>query len=168
MLVAPARADPVRRDAGAVFRDLAPPVHGYLRAAGVDDADDLLGEVFVAVTDRLAGFDGDDDALRRWVFTIAHHKLVDHRRRAARRRLLRVPWRGVAPPPDEPFDPGLVAALRQLTVEQREVITLRFVADLPLEAVAGITRRPVGAVKAMQHRALEQLRRLVPEPQPPR
>jgi RNA polymerase sigma-70 factor (ECF subfamily) len=38
---------------------------------------------------------------------------------------------------------------------------LRFVADLPLEAVAKITGRRVGAVKALQHRALENLRRAV-------
>jgi DNA-directed RNA polymerase specialized sigma24 family protein len=34
---------------------------------------------------------------------------------------------------------------------------LRFVADLPLEAVAELTGRPVGAVKSLQHRALRRL-----------
>ena len=62
-----------------------------------------------------------------------------------------------APEAAEPFDPDLVAALGDLTPDQREVVVLRFVADLPLEAVAAITGRPVGAVKSLQHRALAQL-----------
>jgi len=52
-----------------------------------------------------------------------------------------------------------VAALSTLTPEQREVVVLRFVGDVSLEDVARITRRRVGAVKAMQHRALEALAR---------
>jgi ATP phosphoribosyltransferase regulatory subunit HisZ len=56
------------------------------------------------------------------------------------------------------MDPELVAALEALTPEQREVIALRFVADLALEEVAQITGRRVGAIKALQHRALENLR----------
>lgn len=156
-----ATPDAPARDAADVFRALAPAVHGYLRSAGAADPEDLLGDVFVAVTAGLARFDGDEAALRRWVFTIAHHKLVDERRRAARRRRLRLPFGRDAGAPDEPFDPALVAALARLTAEQRETVMLRFVADLPLDAVAAITGRPIGAVKALQHRGLAQLGRLL-------
>ena len=64
---------------------------------------------------------------------------------------------GEAPPPDDPFAAELVAALAALSLDQREVVVLRFVGDLSLEAVARITGRTVGAVKALQHRALESL-----------
>jgi RNA polymerase sigma-70 factor (ECF subfamily) len=63
----------------------------------------------------------------------------------------------VAPAPNEPLDAGLHDALLQLTPEQREVVTLRFVADLAIEEVARITGRPAGAVKSLQHRALRVL-----------
>jgi RNA polymerase sigma-70 factor (ECF subfamily) len=142
--------------AEAAYRLLAEPVYGYLRSIDRVDADDLLGDVFVAVAARIETFEGDAKALRSWVFTIAHHRIVDWRRRQARRRV--IPFaRGDAPPPDDPFDPTLVAALNELTVDQREVLVLRFVADLPLEDVAAITGRTVGAVKSLQHRALAQL-----------
>ena len=142
----------------AVFRELAGPVHAYLRAAGAVDSEDLLGEVFCDVMRRLDRFRGDKLALRRWVFTIAHHRLVDERRRLAqRRRFLHANPLPVAEAPGEPFDPRLVDALGALTADQREVVVLRFVADLPLETVAELTRRPVGAVKSLQHRALRQL-----------
>ncbi len=53
-----------------------------------------------------------------------------------------------------------------LTPDQREVVTLRFVADLAIEEVARITGRPIGAVKALQHRALRALAStLTTEPQ---
>jgi RNA polymerase sigma-70 factor (ECF subfamily) len=64
--------------------------------------------------------------------------------------------------PAEPVDPALVAALASLTPDQREVVLLRFVADLSLDDVAKLTRRKVGAVKALQHRGLENLGRILP------
>jgi RNA polymerase sigma factor (sigma-70 family) len=146
------------RDVEDVFRVLGGPVHGYLRASGAVDSEDVLSEVFLDVTRSLRRFEGDDDALRRWVFTIAHNRLVDERRRIARRRKaaaaeLVQPMR----PPDEPFDAELEVALDQLTPDQRDVVVLRFVADLPLETVASMMGRRVGAVKALQHRALARL-----------
>jgi RNA polymerase sigma-70 factor (ECF subfamily) len=149
-------------DAGEVYRALAPAVLGYLRAQGAPEAEDLLGEVFVQVARDLPRFKGDQDALRRWVFAIAHNRLVDAGRRRARSlpttRPLVAPDVPVAPSPD-PRDPELVKALATLTDEQREVVVLRFVADLPLHEVARMTRRTVEAVKALQHRALQALAR---------
>jgi RNA polymerase sigma-70 factor (ECF subfamily) len=97
------------------------------------------------------------------VFTIAHHRLIDDRRRRARRPQLadgEVPD-VAAPELADAVDPALIAALERLTPDQREVVLLRFVGDLPLEAVAKLTKRNVGAVKALQHRALEQLGRIL-------
>jgi RNA polymerase sigma-70 factor (ECF subfamily) len=48
-------------------------------------------------------------------------------------------------------------AMGLLTPEQEEVLTLRFVLGFGIEEVAEITRRPAGAVKSMQHRALASL-----------
>ena len=67
----------------------------------------------------------------------------------------------------EPLDPELLDALAQLTPDQREVLALRFVADLSLEDVARLTKRSVGATKALQHRALENLRAAVSPDEPP-
>ncbi|MDQ3756938.1 MAG: RNA polymerase sigma factor [Actinomycetota bacterium] len=152
--------------AGEVYRALAPAVLGYLRAQRAPDPEDVLGEVFLQVARDLHRFSGDEAALRRWVFAIAHNRLLDARRREGRRPAASgqaVPDRPV-PPPAEPVDPGLVEALQAITADQREVLVLRFVADLPLEDVARITRRRVGAVKALQHRGLESLARILDGP----
>ena len=153
--------EPVR-SAAWVYRCLAPSVLGYLRAERVDDAEDLLGEIFLQVTRDLHKFSGDDDALRRWVFTIAHNRVVDASRRRSRRReelVALVPDDEIVPEPTDAFDPELVEALHVLTEEQRDVVLLRFVADLPIETVAQLMKRTPGAVKALQHRALEQLQK---------
>ena len=145
--------------AAEAYRTLAPAVLGYLRAQRAPEPEDILGEVFLQVARDLPKFRGDDDALRRWVFSIAYNRILDARRREGRRPRVadrEVPDKRAAAEP-EPLDPDLVAALAQLTPEQREVVVLRFVADLPLADVAKITHRRVGAVKAMQHRALETL-----------
>jgi len=144
-----------------VYRALAPAVLGYFRSHHLDTAEDLLGDVFVSVARGLHRFSGDADDLRRWVFTIARRRKIDHLRRLRVRRL-----DTTTAPPDRAaeedasatvVDTDLVAALQELTPLQRDVVVLRFVADLPLDAVARIVRRPTGAVKSMQARALNRL-----------
>jgi DNA-directed RNA polymerase specialized sigma24 family protein len=57
----------------------------------------------------------------------------------------------------ESVDPALVAALAALTPEQRDVVGLRIVADLPVKDVARILRKRPDAVKSLHHRALTAL-----------
>ena len=161
-------------DHGAIeelYRDLAPLVLGYLRANGAIDAEDLTSEVFVAVVRNVASFDGQERAFRSWVLTIAHRRLVDGLRRRGRR-------------PEDPVEPddtalvtladdstteelavaGLGAAavaamLAELTDDQRAVVTLRIIDDLPIKEVAEVLGKPVTAVKSLQHRALATLAR---------
>ena len=148
-----------------IYRDLARQVLGFLRARRSTDPEDLTGEVFLQVSRDLPRFRDADDpaAVRRWVFTIARNRAIDAERRARRRP---VQATAVLPEVEAPataaeIDEDLLAALAALTDDQREVVTLRFVADLPLEDVARITRRSTGATKSLQHRALENLRQAV-------
>lgn len=141
------------------YRTLAPAVLGYFRSRGVPEPEDLVGDVFVGVARGLHRFRGDDTDLRRWVFTIAHRRLIDDRRRRIARPLSPVPELPEIETVDRSvtLDPDLLDALSELTPLQREVVLLRFVADLPLAAVARIVRRRVGAVKGLQSRALTHL-----------
>jgi RNA polymerase sigma-70 factor (ECF subfamily) len=150
---------------------LAPVVLGYLRTQRVRDAEDVLGEVFLHVARDIGRFSGDDAALRRWVFSIAHNRAMDDHRRSARDRstpqddLVDAAGAEEGPSSTVVLDAELLAALDQLSPDQRDVVVLRFVADLPLEAVAKLTGRRVGAVKALQHRALDNLRKAVSPPE---
>src|SRR5947209_2321600 len=153
-----------------IWQRHAPAVTGYLRGRGASEPDDMTSEVFLAVFERLARFHGDDEALRSFVFTIAHHKMVDDVRRRSRR--------GDTAAYDPQTDPRVEASaeteamtslgdqqvdalLSTLSPDQREVVLLRVVADLSLEQTAAVLGKRVGAVKALQHRALASLRRLI-------
>jgi RNA polymerase sigma-70 factor (ECF subfamily) len=159
----------------SVYRAHAPGVAGYLRAQGADDPDDLTGEVFVAVARRIDDFHGDDADLRSWVFTIAHHKLVDDRRRRARRRTHAADPATIPEPAHHGFEDAAASrldalpameALRLLTPDQQAVLLLRILADLSIAQVAKILDKPEGAVKTLQRRALASLaRHLTPAPE---
>jgi RNA polymerase sigma-70 factor (ECF subfamily) len=143
-------------------------VTGYLRGRGARDAEDLTSDVFLAVFERLPGFHGDDADLRAFVFTVAHHRLVDDLRRRARRGEA-VPYDATADDRSAPSaetaaldaigDQRVQEMLASLSPEQREVVLLRVIGDLSLEQTAQIVGKRVGAVKALQHRALAALRR---------
>ena len=152
---------------GRVYAALAAPVLGYLRAHGVDDAEAVTQDVFLALLPRLPIITGGAEGVRRLAFTIARARMIDASRARARR------------PGEISYDPSLdartvpsaeddaqrtlslsriQAVLATLPDEQREVLTLRIVADLSIEQVADIVGRSPGAVKQLQRRALIALR----------
>ena len=154
-----------------IYSQLSPVVHGYLRAQGADDPEGATNDVFLRAFRRMESFSGGPAAFRSWLFTIAHHLVVDQRRFAARRPVSVVLDRLPEPAGGDSEDEAvrrltlgrLAAQLSLLTVEQRDVLLLRFVADLSLEEIAEAQGRSVGSVKALQHRAIETVRRRLQE-----
>lgn len=154
----------------AVYEELAPRVHGYLRARGASEPEDLTSEVFLTVFSRLATVTGGASGLRTLVFSVAHARLVDDLRRRSRRgdAVPYEPWhdeRTAPSPEDEVVDriqsAELRALLHQLPDEQRDVLLMRLVADLSVEQTAAAVGRSAGAVKQLQRRGLLALRALL-------
>ncbi len=151
-----------------LYTELIGPITGYLLSRGADAPDDLAAETFLHVARNIESFDGDEDSFRSWVFVIAHRRLIDARRAANRRPQ-------IADRAEEDRQGGDVEEeaidrlgndkvqelLDYLTEDQREVLALRVVADLSLKETARITGRDVGAVKALQRRAIQRLQRVV-------
>jgi RNA polymerase sigma-70 factor (ECF subfamily) len=147
-----------------LYEDLAGPVRGYVRIRGSREPDDLVGEVFLQVARNLPGFEGDYPAFRSWVFVIAHHRVVDERRRRGRRPedpVGETPERGTGTSEDEALaglgTEKVLSLLDGLTEDQRNVVALRIVADLSLEQTAEVLGKRIGAVKSLQKRALDRL-----------
>ena len=69
----------------ALWTELGGRVHGYFRAYGCRDAEDLTSETFLAAFAGIGDVVGDGAAFRTWLFSIAHHKRVDDVRRRSRR-----------------------------------------------------------------------------------
>jgi RNA polymerase sigma-70 factor, ECF subfamily len=180
-----------RREPAAVTRiytAYAPALFRFFLAAVGDrpTAEDLTGDVFKSAIEDLPRFHGPVEALGGWLFRIARHDLSDYRRRQAGKLvqpledlLEEAALAGGVDPEELALDrvegDRVLAALRQLTPDQREVLLLRLVADLTAAEVAGILNKSTDAVKALQHRGLASLARVLGvtndmhslQPQPP-
>jgi RNA polymerase sigma-70 factor, ECF subfamily len=152
-----------------LYRELAPSIRGYLRFRGAEEPDDLLGEVFLQLVRDLDGFDGSERDFRAWVFTIAHHRLIDARRRQVRRPIHLVPdlfleFEGdIGNVEDEAMTGLTLSRVRELvgrlSPDQQDVVLLRLFGELSVPEVAGIVGKRAGAVKAALRRGLATLRR---------
>ncbi len=168
-----------RGDAGwayeRLYRDLSPAVRGYLRLQGAREPEDLTSEVFIGAFRGLGSFVGDEAKFRSWIFTIAHRRLLDERRRFAHRPLpVESPGRaevdgygrdGYGGDVEEDAFRRMSAQrvrglCQSLSPDQRDVLLLRIVSDLTVEAVAVTMGKSTGAVKALQRRALGALRQV--------
>jgi RNA polymerase sigma-70 factor (ECF subfamily) len=153
----------------ALYRDLSPSVRGYLRARGAAEPDDLLGEVFLQVVRDLHRFEGGEREFRTWLFTVAHHRVLDDRRRHLRRPVEAAPAEvlegagEIGDVEDEALAGLTVARVRELvgrlSPDQQDVLLLRLFGDLALPDVARVVGKRPGAVKALLRRGLASLRR---------
>jgi RNA polymerase sigma-70 factor (ECF subfamily) len=151
-----------------IWNDHAPAVAAYLRTRGSREPDDVTSDVFLTVFDRLHSFSGNAAAFRSFVFSIAHRRLVDELRMRGRRgeTVELTPAedpRRASSAEDEATsrlgDHQVLALLTALPADQRDVMVLRIVADLTVEQVAEVLGKRPGAVKALQRRAIERLRK---------
>ena len=167
-----------RREPAAVTRiytAYAPALFRFFLAAVGDrhQAEDLTGTAFVSAIESLPGFRGPVGALGGWLFQIARHDLYDHRRRQARSRmeplednLNEVAVIAGAEDPEElaitRLEGGRVlAAMGELSPDQREVLLLRMGAGLTAPEVAEVLGKTTGAVKSLQFRGLASLARIL-------
>jgi RNA polymerase sigma factor (sigma-70 family) len=149
-----------------LYRSLSPSVCGYLRLQGAADPEDLTSEVFLGAFRGIGAFTGDEAQFRSWVFTIAHRRVTDERRARACR-----PAIADAALPETAGGDVEEEALRRLSAErvrslcaglapdQADVLLLRLVSCLTVEAIAGILGKTPGAVKALQRRGVCALRK---------
>jgi RNA polymerase sigma-70 factor (ECF subfamily) len=150
------------RFAGVILRYL------LLRVYEQELAQDLTQEVFIKVIQGIVKFEyRDEKSFLGWLYTIAGNVLSSYQRR---RRLLSTPLDSQ----EELIDSrsqndvrsicdriALQQALEQLTDDQQQVLALRFFADMSNSEIANMLNRTEGAIKSLQHRALQSLNRIM-------
>jgi RNA polymerase sigma-70 factor (ECF subfamily) len=173
-----------RREPAAVTRiytAYAPALFRFFMASVSDRhlAEDLTGTAFLSAIEGLPRFRGPVEALGGWLFQIARHDLYDHRRRQARSRIEPLEENlNEAALADGGVDPEelaierlegtrVLAALGELSPDQRDVLLLRMAGGLTAPEVAEILGKTTGAVKALQHRGLASLARVLGLRSPP-
>jgi RNA polymerase sigma-70 factor, ECF subfamily len=133
------------------------------------DAEDLTTQTFVRMLESIGRFRWRSAPFSAWLFRIAHNLAMDHFR--AHRR-----WQ---PEEDVPEPPGsaepsaeheamqsigrqsMLRLIENLSGEQQQVLTLKFVFNFSNGEVATILGKTEGAIKSLQHRALVSLQKQV-------
>jgi RNA polymerase sigma-70 factor (ECF subfamily) len=180
-----ARARRRDRDAFAeLYRLSVRPVFRYVaaRVRTVEEAEEVTQEVFLAALSGIHSLRATTEpALFAWLFQIARFKLADR---------LRGQYRRPARPLDASMDPADPApsvedvlsdvsareeqrervriAMAELTDDQREVVTCKYVLGYTNEQTAAQIGKNVNAVNQLHHRALRSLQRLLGAGEPAR
>lgn len=141
-----------------------------LKLGNAVDAEDITSAVFFNAWRTIHNFSPQrESSFAAWLFRLAHNAVVDRFR--SMRDIVsldatdqRPAIRAMHPSPEAQVErkltiSELTAALAQLTEEQREVVLLRFVEGLSAREVGDIMGKQEGAVRGMQFRAIEALRR---------
>ncbi len=146
--------------------------HLYIRLGAREEAEDLTAEAFVRLIHALPQYRVDCTrpvaAFSAWLYRIANNLLTDHQRRQRLRNHADIADHADFPAANPPLDRQATAAeeqqqlwdaIHKLEPDQRTVIVCRFAEECSLQEVAAIMGKSLGAVKALQHRALANLRR---------
>ncbi|MBI5944764.1 MAG: sigma-70 family RNA polymerase sigma factor [Chloroflexi bacterium] len=132
-------------------------------------AEDCVAETFSRLLKTFRNGGGPKENLKGYLYRSVHNWVTDHYRR---KPTLELDLYSELPDPDD--DPcqqteqnitrqNIRTALEKLTPDQRHVITLRFVEGWDIAEIAESIRKPIGAVKSLQHRALSSLQRFLLE-----
>jgi RNA polymerase sigma-70 factor, ECF subfamily len=146
-------------------------IYGYLHLSvgNRHDAEDLTTQTFMRMLESIKKFRWQSAPFSAWLFRIAHNLAMDHFR--ASRRLQ--PEEEVPEPVGEEEPSAEAAAMESLgrqsmleliedlSQDQKQVLTLKFVFNLKNAEVATILGKTEGAIKSLQHRALVSLQKRI-------
>jgi RNA polymerase sigma-70 factor (ECF subfamily) len=167
-----------RQAVGRLLTAIRPLVWRYCRARvgsqerSAASADDVAQEVCLAVLTALPGYQDQGRPFLAFVYGIAHHKVADAHRSAARNKS-----EPVAEVPDAPVTTAgpeqwamqaelskrMGELMRVLPMKQREILVMRVVVGMSAEETAEAVGSTPGAVRVAQHRALARLRKMMAE-----
>src|ERR687884_2335901 len=131
------------------------------------DAEDLTTQTFLKMLEAIGRFRWRSAPFSAWLFRIAHNLAMDHFRAAKRMQ----PEEEVPEPPDSEEvsaeeeamhsigRQSMLELIENLSPEQQQVLTLKFVFNFPNAEVATILGKTEGAIKSLQHRALVSLQK---------
>lgn len=156
---------------GRLYDELVGPIYRYvaLRIRRREDAEDLTQVVFERIVGALPRYRPTGRPFQAWAYRIARNAVIDHLRRERNHEPLDPLREG----PDNARPEALSVlgeeirelrlAIRDLTPDQQEALTLRFAAGLSAEEAAAVMGRRAGTVRGLTFRAIATLRRRLAE-----
>ncbi|WKZ34200.1 MAG: sigma-70 family RNA polymerase sigma factor [Anaerolineales bacterium] len=153
-----------------IYDTYSPGVYRYsMRLIGdMSLAEDCVSETFARFLKSLQERHGPREHLQAYLYRIAHNWIADFYRKQEETSELSDAIRSEADVPEEEAakhirQTQVRKAIRELTPDQQQVISLKYLEEWSNEEIARALKKPVGAVKSIQHRALKSLQRLLEE-----
>jgi RNA polymerase sigma-70 factor (ECF subfamily) len=154
-----------------IFDHFAPRVKSFMmrKGASAELAEDLVQETMIAVWSKAALYVPERGAASTWVFTIARNLRIDRLRRESAAHFSDLEDFD-APSDDVPGDEAMnrsqedshvAKALAQIPPEQRELLILSYVDDVPQSMIAERLNLPLGTVKSRMRLAYRRMRKLL-------
>jgi len=142
--------------------------YAFLKVQNRQLAEDISEMVFLRALEAIDKYEMRGLPFSSWLFRIAHNLIIDHLRKNKGDRELAL--EDVSLPSGE--DPAALAekgialeqvksAMKHLTKTQQEVVEMRFAAELNIAEIAQIMGKSEGAIKALQHSAIQSLRKIL-------
>ncbi len=155
-----------------IFDHFAPRVKSFMmrKGASAELAEDLVQETMIAVWSKAALYVPERGAASTWVFTIARNLRIDRLRRESAAHFITDLEDFDAPSDDVPGDEAMnrsqedsqvAKALAQIPPEQRELLILSYVEDVPQRMIAERLNLPLGTVKSRMRLAYRRMRNLL-------
>lgn len=141
----------------------------YFRVRKQAEAEDLTQEVFIKALRAIAAYKMGKTPFASWLFSIAHNQVIDFVRKNNRYQSTSLDEAAAVISTEDPVmetelkfeSEELSFVVSQLSPAQQEVISLRFIAGLPIADVAKIAGKSEGTIKALQFNATLSLRKLL-------
>ena len=170
-LIGRVAADRDRQAFAQLFDHFAPRLKSFMmrKNTSAELAEDLVQEALIAVWTKAALYEPSKGSVTTWVFTIARNLRIDRIRRDVHMPTTELgdyDEPSEAPEGEELLgrkqEDGLVAkALQSIPEEQRQILVLSFVEDMPQSEIASKLSIPLGTVKSRMRLAYGHLRRIL-------
>jgi RNA polymerase sigma factor (sigma-70 family) len=152
-----------------LYGEHAQALYGFLayRTGNSALAEDLLADTFERALRARRRFDPRRGSEKTWLYTIALNVLRDHLRRGAAATRATEQLAVNAPAVSESAEEAvgardeLQSALATLSDEEREVVALRYGADMTVPEIAKLTGEKLTTIEGRVYRALRKLRDLL-------
>ena len=154
---------------GKLYDDYQPKIYRFvlLKVTHREEAEDLTHQVFMNAWQKISSYEHRGFPFSSWLYQIARNTVIDHYRTKRQTTSL-----DEMDPDDIIFAEhshidldlklqlvGVQKELRTLKQDHQDVILMRFVEELSIKETAKALKRSEGAVKLLQHRAMNELRK---------
>lgn len=149
-------------DISQEWEQYTPKLYGYLMNTlrNRELAEDVLQNTWVKALRSLAQFQDRGKGLGPWLFTIARNECLQHWRRSSHEIPIDTQVHDVATTPLASVDAVMFieSVLRELPDADRELLRLRYIADLPISSLSQVLNSNPVTIRVRLHRALSRAR----------